>query len=64
VGRAEFIYDSRQTRALVIFGERGAPALLGAMTLEGLGIAVDPIGKGLIPTEIPMAFSPAPATTQ
>jgi hypothetical protein len=24
-------------------GERGAPSLLGAMTLEGLGMGVDPI---------------------
>lgn len=29
VGRAEFIYDSRETPALVVFGERKAPALLG-----------------------------------
>ena len=64
VGRAEFIYDSRQTPALVIFGERGAPALLGAMTLEGLGLGVDPIGKRLISIEIPMAAFPASATTQ
>jgi len=60
VGRAEFIYDSRQTPALVIFGEHGAPALLGAMTLEGLGLGVDPIGKRLIPIEIPMASFPPP----
>ncbi len=58
VGRAEFIYDRRQTPALVIFGEPGAPALLGAMTLEGLGLDVDPIGKRLIPIEIPLALLP------
>lgn len=62
VGRAEFIYDGRQTPALVIFGERGAPALLGAMTLEGLGLGVDPIGKRLIPIEIPMATLSPPET--
>lgn len=54
VGRAEFALDGRQTPALVIFGEGGAPALLGAMTLEGLGLAVDPIGKRLISVDIPM----------
>jgi len=60
VGRAEFNIDGRQTPALVIFGERGAPALLGVITLEGLGLCVDPIGKRLIRIEIPMATFPAP----
>lgn len=58
VGRADFLYDDRQTPALVVFGEDRAPALLGAMTLEGLGLGVDPIGKRLIPVEIPMASCP------
>jgi len=58
VGRAEFVYETRQTPALVVFGEPAAPALLGAMTLEGLGLGVDPIGKRLIPIEIPMAYLP------
>jgi len=64
VGRAEFTYDSRQTPALVIFGESDAPALLGAMTLEGLGLGVDPIGKRLIPIDVPMAAFPTPTTIQ
>ncbi len=55
VGRAEFAHDGRHTPALVVFGEGEAPALLGAMTLEGLGLGVDPIGKRLIPVDIPMA---------
>ena len=59
VGRAEFIYHARQTPALVVLGEPGAPALLGAMTLECLGLGVDPIGNRLIPIEIPMAALPA-----
>ncbi len=58
VGRADFLHDSRQTPALVVFGEGGAPALLGAMTLEGLGLGVDPIGKRLVPVDIPMATRP------
>jgi aspartyl protease family protein len=39
-----------QTRVtLVIFGEEGAEPLLGAYTLEGFGLAPDPVGRRLIP---------------
>lgn len=55
VGRAEFVVDGRQTPALVIFGEESALPLLGAMTLEGLGLGVDPLGRRLIPIEVPLA---------
>lgn len=55
VGRAEFVVDGRQTPALVIFGEETALPLLGAMTLEGLGLGVDPLGRRLVPIEIPLA---------
>jgi clan AA aspartic protease len=55
VGRAEFVANARQTPALVIFGEEAAPPLLGAMTLEGLGLGVDPLGRRLIPIEVPLA---------
>ena len=55
VGRVEFLYNERRTPALVVFGDVGAPALLGAMPLEGLGLGVDPIAKRLIPVDIPMA---------
>ena len=38
-----------QTRiTLVIFGEEGAEPLLGAYTLEGFGLASDPVGRWLI----------------
>ncbi len=55
VGRADFLVNGRQTPALVIFGEETAPPLLGAMTLEGLGLGVDPIGRRLIPIEVLLA---------
>lgn len=55
VGRAEFVVNGRQTPALVIFGEETAPPLLGAMTLEGLGLGVDPLGRRLVPIEVPLA---------
>lgn len=37
---------------LVVFGDDGAPALLGAYTLEGLGLAVDPVEQRLVPTTL------------
>lgn len=55
VGRAEFVVDGRQTPALVIFGEETVLPVLGAMTLEGLGLGVDPLGRRLVPIEIPLA---------
>ena len=50
-------FDMAETRArldgatvttIVIFGEDGATPLLGAYTLEGLGLAVDPAGQRLV----------------
>lgn len=34
---------------LVIFGDRGSEPLLGTVTLEELGLAIDPVNKTLIP---------------
>ena len=39
----------RETTAWVIFGEEGTSALLGAYTLEGVFLGVDPYGQKLIP---------------
>jgi clan AA aspartic protease len=39
--------DERTT--LVIFGDEDADSLLGAYTLEGFGLAPDPVGRRLIP---------------
>jgi clan AA aspartic protease len=55
VGRAEFLLNGRQTPALVIFGDEAALPLLGAMTLEGLGLGVDPLGRRLVPVDVPLA---------
>ena len=55
VGRAEFLVNGRQTPALVIFGAEEALPLLGAMTLEGLGLGVDPLGRHLVPIDVPLA---------
>jgi len=54
VGRAEFVVNGRETPALVVFGEEMSLPLLGAMTLEGLGLGVDPLGRRLVPVEVPL----------
>ena len=41
--------DGRETTTWVIFGEEGSSALLGAYTLEGVFLGVDPYGQKLIP---------------
>ncbi len=39
-----------ETPTLVIFTDEGAPALLGAYTLEGALLVVDPVRQRLVPT--------------
>ena len=41
--------EGRETSTWVIFGEDGASPLLGAYTLEGVFLAVDPCNQRLIP---------------
>jgi aspartyl protease family protein len=40
--------DGQTRTTLVIFGEEGAVPLLGAYTLEGFGLAPDPVNRRLI----------------
>lgn len=54
-GKAEFLVNGRQTPSLVVFAQEAAPPLLGAMTLEGLGLGADPLGRRLIPIDLPRA---------
>ena len=42
--------DGIETPTLAIFANEGAPALLGAYTLEGALLVVDPVRKRLAPT--------------
>ena len=42
--------DGREQPTPVIFGERGSEPLLGAVTLEEFGLAVDPVNRRLMPT--------------
>ncbi|MBI4287132.1 MAG: aspartyl protease family protein [Chloroflexi bacterium] len=41
--------DGRERFTVCVFGEEGAPALLGAVTLEEFGLGVDHVGKRLVP---------------
>ena len=54
IGRAWVTIDGDSEVTLVIFGEDDAPALLGAYTLEGLALAVDPVEQRLVPTHLIM----------
>ena len=46
--------DGERVVSIVVFGEDEAPPLLGAYTLEGLAMAVDPVEQRLIPTHLIM----------
>ena len=50
-----FMMDGSRGAAPVIFGERGDSTLLGAVTLEALGVILDPIRRELRP--LPMILA-------
>lgn len=54
-GGAMFKYRERIGVADVIFGEPGDSSLLGAFTLEALGLALNPLKREL--TELPMILA-------
>ena len=49
LGEARASINGRSIPTLVVFGNDGARALLGAYTLEGLRLAVDPAHGRLVP---------------
>ena len=49
IGEARVTVNGESVTTLVVFGEDNAPSLLGAYTLEGLALAVDPVDQRLIP---------------
>ena len=53
-GEARASVNGEDVTTLVVFGEDEAPALLGAYTLEGLALAVDPVEQRLVPTHLIM----------
>lgn len=54
-GVAIFRYGERVGGADVIFGEEGDMQLLGAFTLEALGLGLDPLRRELVP--LPMLLA-------
>jgi predicted aspartyl protease len=54
-GIALFRYGERVGGADVIFGEEGDHQLLGALTLEALGLALDPLKRELRPLPMMLA---------
>ena len=48
---ARVTVNGESATTVVVFGEDDAPLLLGAHALEGLGLAVDPVSKRLVPDE-------------
>jgi len=57
IGDATFIIDGKRSASPVIFGERDDSALLGIVTLEALGFALDPFKRVLRP--LPMILGQA-----
>ena len=53
-GEAQATVDGESVTTIVVFGEDDAPALLGAYTLNGLALAVDPVEQRLVPTHLIM----------
>ena len=56
-GGALFKYGDRIGVADVIFGEEGDSSLLGAFTLESLGLSLDPLRRELKPLPMIIAVS-------
>ncbi len=50
VGEVRVRVEGVERSTIVIFAEEGAPALLGAYTLEGALLVVDPVRQRLAPT--------------
>ncbi|HUT58020.1 MAG TPA: aspartyl protease [Phycisphaerae bacterium] len=49
VGEAYFTYEGKAGTSKVIFGQKGDSNLLGALTLEAMGLVLDPLKRELKP---------------
>jgi predicted aspartyl protease len=55
LGHAVFEIDGRRGPSTVIFGRRGDACLLGTVTLEELGLSLDPLKRRLRPLRLMIA---------
>jgi clan AA aspartic protease len=56
IGETRVRLNGRELTTLVVFGDEASVPLLGAYTLEGFALAVDPVNRRLVPvTVLPMA---------
>jgi clan AA aspartic protease len=51
---ATFEYEGRRGDSMVIVGEKGDDPLLGATTIEGFGLVLDPFRRELRPMKLPL----------
>ena len=58
-GYALATVNGRTVTTPVLFGSDGVEPLLGAYTLEGLQLAVDPVNARLIPLRLRMVSHPS-----
>ncbi len=49
MGRGWVRLDGQMEMTLLVFGDEGTAVLLGAYTLEALGLGVDPVDRRLVP---------------
>ena len=52
IGEATFFWNSKHRSSTVIFGDNSDAAVLGVVTLEELGLEVDPVNKELRPAKL------------
>jgi aspartyl protease family protein len=55
IGGALFKYQDRVGVATVIFGEEADSTLLGAYSLESMGLSLDPVRRQLVPLPMTLA---------
>ena len=54
IGEARATIGGESVTTIVAFGEDDSPMVLGAYTLEGLALAVDPLAERLVPRQLIM----------
>jgi clan AA aspartic protease len=63
VGEAFFELDDRRGTSKVVFGPSNVTPLLGALTLESLGLMVNPVTREVLPMRLFLASSSHPPST-